>query len=201
MKGTRRLASGWMFFAILITAVGWFSAFPTPAQAQGSGVQGQNAVYSSSGACCQGSSAFIDASKFVQTGVDFCKVLNGILSGTSTSYPATGAVIDARGLNSANTSMTCTTAKPSPWAGITSPPPSTILLPATGGTPIIIPSTWILPSNTHLIGEGDGIPSTNFAPGTTLRAATSFSGAMIQLAGNLGTDGTYPGYFLPMREP
>ena len=61
--------------------------------------------------------------------------------------------------------------------------PSTILLPATGGatpTPIIISTPWILPSNTHLIGEGDGIPSSGFTPGTTIQAGTSFSGSMIQ---------------------
>jgi hypothetical protein len=57
--------------------------------------------------------------------------------------------------------MQCTT---SPWAGITKP--STILLPA--GT-ILIPKSWILPSNTRLIGEGDN-PST---AGTTIQACNS----------------------------
>jgi hypothetical protein len=86
-------------------------------------------------------------------------------------YPS-GAVIDARGLNSTNTSMTCTA---SPWAGISNPPPSTILLPATGGAtpnPIIIPnsSPWILASNTHLIGEGDAL---NDSPSGTVSDATT----------------------------
>jgi hypothetical protein len=80
--------------------------------------------------------------------------------------------------------MTCTA---SPWGSGSSylNVPSTILLPATGGTtspkPIIIPGTWILPPNTRLIGEGDGIPSGSSTPGTTIQAkANSFSGSMIQ---------------------
>jgi hypothetical protein len=32
----------------------------------------------------------------------------------------------------------------------------------------------------HLIGEGDGIPSTGSTPGTTIQPATGFSGSMIQ---------------------
>ena len=85
--------------------------------------------------------------------------------------------------------MTCTI---SPWGSGSGylNVPSTILLPATGGatpTPIIIPnsSPWILPSNTHLIGEGDGIPvyssgSLVSTPGTTIQAKSGFSGTMIQ---------------------
>jgi len=93
---------------------------------------------------------------FANGTLDFCGVLNNVLAHHTPSY---GAVIDARGLNSANTSMTCAA---SPWDGITNPPPSTILLPATSGatpTPIIISTPWVIPSNTHLIGEGDGIGS------------------------------------------
>ena len=89
---------------------------------------------------------------------------------------STGGVIDARGLNSNNVNMTCAA---SPWAGITTPPPSTILLPA--GT-ILIPTAWVLPPSTHVIGQGDNIGS-----GTTLQACNpktntcSFTGnTMIQ---------------------
>jgi hypothetical protein len=39
----------------------------------------------------------------------------------------------------------------------------------------------ILPANTHLIGEGDGITSSSFSPGTTIQAKSNFSGSsMIQ---------------------
>jgi hypothetical protein len=72
------------------------------------------------------------------------------------------------------TSMTC---GGTPWSGITSPPPSTILLPA--GT-IVIPSTWVLPQNTRLVGEGENNPLSS-APGTTIQAASgSLLSTMIQ---------------------
>jgi hypothetical protein len=81
---------------------------PTRAEGQ----QGNNAVYKNATTCCQKSVAFIDASVFGNSSTDICSVLNGILSGTSTTYPAGGAVIDARGLPAVNTSMKCTA---SPW--------------------------------------------------------------------------------------
>ncbi len=123
-----------------------------------------------------GSNVFIDASMFPAAGRDFCGVLKFVLQNIDQppTYPS-GAVIDARGLpGNTQTNMTCTT---SPWAGITNPPPSTILLPATGANPIVIPSTWNVPPNTHLIGEGDSIPSSGFTSGTTIQAANSFSGS------------------------
>jgi hypothetical protein len=87
-------------------------------------------------------------------GADFCKILNGIL--TSENYPPAGAVIDARGLpGNTQTNMTCSA---SPWAALSNPPPSVILLPATTtAAPIVIPSTWILPPNTRLIGEDESV--------------------------------------------
>jgi len=145
------------------------------------GQKGNNAVFNTSSNCspCTASPAFIDASVFAKTGVDFCKILNDILSGTSTTYPPGGAVIDARGLPGATgTSMVCTA---SPWAGITSPPPSTILLPATTATaPIVIPTTWVLPPNTRIVGEGGTIGSGTV--GTIIQAASGLtSGSMIQM--------------------
>ncbi len=104
--------------------------------------------------------------------------LNGII-------PSYGAVIDARGLNSGNTSMTCTSSQPSPWSGITSPPPSTIFMPA--GV-ITIPSTWAVPSGTHLIGMGDSVYS---GVNTTIVAVSGFSSgtAMIQFGSASGASG------------
>ena len=170
MKGRTRSVCGWVVFTIAVTFASWFPASPR-AIAQTS-VQGQDAVYNSVGQITN-SPAFIDASMFKSSEPDICAVLNGILSSTTTQYPATGAVVDARGLNSNNTNMKCSV---SPWAGITSPLPSTILLPA--GT-IQIPGTWILPSNTRLIGEGENNPL-SATPGTTIQATNVFSGSMIQ---------------------
>jgi hypothetical protein len=163
---TGRLSLG--FFGVVFLA--GVALLPTCADAQS---QGNNAVYhyvsiTNKGQCCKGSSAFIDASVFVSKATTFCGVLNYVLANINQppTYP-NGAVIDARGLNSGNTIMTCTA---SPWGSGSGylNVPSTILLPATGGatpTPIQIPSTWILPVDTRLIGEGDNISS-----GTTIQA-------------------------------
>jgi hypothetical protein len=177
MRFVTRFTPVWMYLGIAAVLACGLSAFPTLANAQGT--EGQDAVYSASGGVV-GSSSFIDASQFGLSTSNICKVLNGILSGSG--YPATGAVIDARGLpGTTGTSMTCTTANPSPWAGITSPPPSIILLPS--GT-IQIPSTWILPSKTHLIGEGVEIPpapsNLSSVPATNIQALSNFSSPMIQ---------------------
>jgi hypothetical protein len=173
MKSRPRPLSGCIFVTIIVVLVGWFSACPTRAWAQGTPAQGQNAVYPASGVCCQGSAAFIDASMFPSTGRDFCAVLGWVLTH---NYPAAGAVIDARGLpGNTQTSMTCSA---SPWAGIPNPvPPSTILLPATtGAAPIVIPGTWVLPNNTRLVGAGDALDdltSGTVSVGTTLQACKS----------------------------
>jgi hypothetical protein len=166
--------------AIIIAAL--FACFLMSSARSDAQSAGNNAVYNSSGTCtsssCGFSGAFIDASVFGLSTSNICKVLNGILS--SASYPAGGAVIDARGLPATGTNMTCST---SPWAGITNPPPSTILLPATGSgasaNPIVISNTWILPSSTHLIGEGDG------PFGTTIQMAYSTSLAPTQKDGGI----------------
>ena len=184
MQSSTRLASIAKVLPTVGVLVCCFSVSPVTANAQ-NGSQGQNAVYNNSNTVV-GSSAFIDASMFGGQNTTICKVLHDILN--SNSYPATGAVIDARGLPAATgTSMTCTTTNPSPWAGISNPPPSTILLPA--GT-IIIPGTWVLPNYTRLIGAGDALDylstgTGTVSVGTTLQAclpsvnhcSSSFSGS------------------------
>jgi hypothetical protein len=113
------------------------------------------------------SSSFIDASVFIAHGSDFCAVLTYMLNPTHGVIPSGGAVVDARGLNSNVTSMTCAA---SPWAGITGPPPATVLLPA--GTIVIQHPGWILPPNTRVIGVGND----DVATGTS----TVTSGTIIQ---------------------
>jgi hypothetical protein len=171
MKSPTRIAPKWLTCAIGVILGICLSEFPLLSNAQ----TGNNAVYNSSGTCtsssCGSSGAFIDATVFISKATDFCGVLNYMLTPSNGVIPPKGAVIDARGLNSVITSMTCTV---SPWAGIANPiPPSTILLPATGSgtsaTPIIISNAWVLPSNTHLIGVGDGVS------GTTIQAASGTS--------------------------
>jgi hypothetical protein len=135
------------------------SISPTPLSAQCTGSKGNNAVYASCG--LQGSTAFIDAGAFSSTG-DICARIHAVLT---TSYPASGAVIDARGIRPpSGSSQTCST---NPWAGISAP--STVLLPS--GT-IQISVQWILPSGTRIVGEGAGSPGAGV---TTIQAASGFT--------------------------
>ena len=106
---------GWAFFAIVALLVTWLLALPLQATAQTnscSGVQGQNGVYNPTcnnnhtpGAV--GSSAFIDATarleKTQPTSVLCCMAFLAAIH-----TPASGAVIDARGLpGNTQTKMTC----------------------------------------------------------------------------------------------
>jgi hypothetical protein len=177
-----------MLISAMVAAFGLTSAVPAGAQ----GSVGQNAVFNPSGNCnqCVGSSAFIDAYVLLSTpglAADLCDTLYGLFVGRQgfPPYPAGGAVIDARGIS--GTALTCT--KGSPWSegGSSVTTPSTILLPP--GT-IVIPSSWVLPSNTHLVGEGDNDPYSS-TPGTTIQVSGSFTapGSMIQFASASGASG------------
>jgi hypothetical protein len=184
----RRFSTVHACIATVTVLASWFLALPLQVNAQNTcptPSQGQNAVYNPT---CNngpvvGSSSFIDASMFAVSTDTICSTIYKILN--SVTY--TAAVIDARGLPGATgASMTCK-AGTTPWNnGATFVNvASTILLPATptaGATPrpIIISTPWVLPANTHLIGEGDGISDASFTPGTTIQAASSFSGSMIQ---------------------
>ena len=184
MRSTGRLISCHTFLAVVFALAGWVSLRTTRAEAQ----TGDNAVYNYLGTTVVHSPAFIDAKVFTTKppNNDLCSVLNYVLVKiVQLTYPQ-GAVIDARGLPAAGTSMTCPSSQPSPWSGITSPPPSTILLPATTSTtPISIPSMWSLPPNTHLIGEGDSIASSTTISTTIQAQSPSFSGSMIQFGSSL----------------
>jgi hypothetical protein len=168
----KRITSAWPLFGAVIALVTCCPFLLVRVEAQ----TGTNAVYNSSSTCspCTPSTAFIDASLFVNSppplSRNFCGVLNYILNPTNGVLPTGTIVIEARGLNAGNTSMTCTTTNPSPWGSGSSylNVPSTILLPA---ATIVIPSTWLLPNNTKLIGEGS-----NATGGTTIQAlANSFT--------------------------
>jgi hypothetical protein len=152
-----------MFRAVLFTLL---VVGPRPASAQTQNVTGYDAVYSSTGKAP--SPSFIDASVSQKiNGTNLCATIYNIFAGNSPNpgYPAAGAVIDARGI-SGSTALTCASGT-TPWNNGSNSVnlPSTILLPA--GT-IVIPTAWALPSNTHVIGQGDNIGS-----GTTLQACNS----------------------------
>jgi hypothetical protein len=182
MQTARRLTPTRVFLEIALLTVVWCAEFLPNATAQ-TGAQGNNDVFNSSGGQT-GSAAFIDASMFVGSvqNPNFCTVLNLVLASIvqPPTYPS-GAVVDARGLNSTNTNMTCTG---TPWSGITNPPPSTILLPAGS---ITIPSTWVLPNGTRVIGEGSTNPYATITAvfQTTIQASSSLTGAMIQFCSSV----------------
>jgi len=185
MKGASRLGSRRTVLSFVAALVGL--SFVAPAGAQLT-IPGNDAVYNSSGNTAL-SPAFIDASIFLpplgSQATDICDAIYQILRGNhnflKNGYPSSGAVIDARGVEG-TTNLTCTQGSPWTEGNNTVSAPSTILLPPTpAATPIVIPSTWTLPPNTHLIGEGEGILSTGFTLGTTIQAQSGFAGAMISL--------------------
>src|SRR5579862_464794 len=104
MKSTAGTSRGWKLLVVAAILVCWISAFAIFAQAQGS--QGQDAVYNSSSGIV-GSSAFIDASTFLNLatqGRDLCDTIFYVFNH---NYPSAGAVIDARGI-SGSTNLICT---------------------------------------------------------------------------------------------
>jgi len=177
-RDTRKRAKGVIFLAVVVLTA---SVLFRPSRAVGQNL-GNNAVYNSSGNCspnCAASAAFIDASVSQQLNqTDLCATIYNIFKGIkgNPTYPAAGAVIDARGI-SGSTALTCA-AGTTPWNnGATSvSAPSNILLPA--GT-IVISTGWVLPVNTHLIGQGD-----NIASGTVIQAASNV-GNMISFYSSL----------------
>jgi hypothetical protein len=184
MKSTLPVA----LFTGTIALMSWTFVSPTLVLAQ---AVGDDAVYNSTNGIAF-SPSFIDASTFLPPnstlGRDLCDAIYRLFTGFSgfPPYPAAGAVVDARGVSGAN--LTCSHG--SPWAegSSTVSTPSTILLPATtAAAPIVISTPWVLPSYTHLIGQGDAI--TSVSPlGTTIQVSGTFSGSssMIQFGSSSG---------------
>src|SRR5215471_11452380 len=175
MTGTR---SRTKFFAIVVVSITSFLTFPSLLQGQGD--PGNNAVYNSSGNCCVGSTAFVDARILMGQTDTICSVIFGILQ--PSTYPPAGMVIDARGIG--GSALVCA-ANTSPWLknGTSINKPSTILLPA--GT-ITIPNKWVLPGGTMLIGEGTStVSNANGLVQTTLQACkTGITGCTTDFPSN-----------------
>jgi hypothetical protein len=68
----------WISSVLAVVLIGSFGVFAPSAASQSAG---NNGVYSSSGSCspCGSSSAFVDASVFGGSSLNFCSVLNNIL--------------------------------------------------------------------------------------------------------------------------
>ncbi len=145
---------------------------------------GDNAVCNSMAACSnqKASPASIDASVF-SGGSDVCAQIRNALS----RLPATGGVIDARGVTPLTGHIfSCATGTPWFDGSIYTSIPSEILLPA---GQINMTEPWVLPSSTRLFGIGVFGDGSN-SPGTTLSACTiggscpiRAGGAMVQFGG------------------
>jgi hypothetical protein len=159
-------AAAFLFLACIVVGL------PIFASAQGVDA-GANAIYTYAATATAPSTSFVDASVFTgSSSSDVCGKINAVL--TWANYPASGTVIDARGIvpvvNTRN--YTCSM---NPWAGITTP--SIILLPS--GT-ITTSYTWVLPPYTRLIGVGaPGVMPSGTPSGTEISAGT-LTGAIIQ---------------------
>jgi len=181
MKNAKRRGYCCRLLTTLTIVISMFSVCPLT-QAQN---PGNNAVYNSSNSI-KPSLSFIDVSNLPQ-GFDLCDTIYRLFTGFLgyPPYPSAGAVIDARGA----TNLTCSHGSPWTEGANTVTLPSTILLPATtAAAPIVISSKWILPSYTHLIGQGDAITPNGFTLGTTIQASGTFpaSSAMIQFGSSSG---------------
>ena len=191
MKTARKLTASHCLRTTSVLLLTWLLVAPNRAAAQAAG---NNAVYSgTTNSSIVGSSSFIDASVLPSTAThDVCFRINYALY-LLTLSPYNGAgVIDARGINTSNSSSSsgALTCNYSPWSSssgqqsFTSFPNAVILLPA--GT-IGLKSTatpWVLPDRTRIIGVGSGANDTFV---TTLQAGPGVSGPMIEMGGSSGT--------------
>src|SRR5271156_5374163 len=158
------------WWIVVLLALGYFTT-GTSALAQCANYSnGYNTVYGScNNTAEQGSFAMVDASQFPGTG-DICAQIYAAFSAfmiNNNNAPTNGIVVDARGIAPSD----CTSG--SPWRGWGfqsngNPLPNVVLLPS-GIIPIH--GTWIMPSDTRLIGQGPGTLGTNgvLLGGTTLQ--------------------------------
>ena len=154
MKIAKTFIGSGLFFGTLAVLLG-LSALQAHSQAAGN-----NAVYKS-GTALTGSASFVDLVGANPAGIDICAKINTLLLASSFK---SGMVVDARGFGS-GTSQSCTS---NPFNTVAKT--STVLLPS--GT-ITISSTWVLPNQTRVFGEGPGQ--------TTLLAGGSFASPMMQM--------------------
>jgi hypothetical protein len=139
---------------------------PCTSQAQTENYEGYNIVYQTSAPSptLTTSPAFIDAlPAYNANGQDICAAINSIFVSTNPAYPSNGAVIDARGALPPSSALAVSCGS-NPFANANGKP-SVVLLPAAN---ITISTTWQLPSNTRIVGEGSNA--------TYIQAGSGFSG-------------------------
>lgn len=153
------------FLGTIAVLIACFAAAPTRAEGQCTNGQGLNAVYGNCSGSVgkQGTYAFIDASQYQSQG-DICQAMKTILNTFNTNN-ANGVVVDARGfpLPQGQNAYPCSV---NPWSNSLQPSNNVVLLPS--GT-ITLQTTWTLPTNTRIIGQGPNV--------TILQAASGFAGS------------------------
>jgi hypothetical protein len=170
--GAKKVATS----SFLVAAFVCIGVWSHPAYSQ-TPAQGNKTVIDSSGGPTP-STIWIDASAWwdqsTTTTPDLCYILNTIIALQISGGSTVGVVIDARGLYNSfltNAAVACTG---TPFPTSASSFAMTILLPA-ASIPML--STWTLPNNTRLVGEGQN---------TNLVAESGFTGTgyMIEMGGS-----------------
>jgi hypothetical protein len=164
MRLSQKSAPGWLFL------LGWLAISPSFAQ------QGTNAIHV--GNSNVASVAFVDATQYAGGSQDICAVIAYVLSSSGFyGNNSNGVVVDARGFTG---TLSCSV---NPFHNLFTSFPtelvsSTVLLPA---NTIPIQTTWVLPTDTRIVGEGSGV--------TVLQPTSNFGGTgdMIDMGYSPGT--------------
>jgi hypothetical protein len=160
--GAKKLATSGFLVAVFVCIGVWSH----PAYSQ-TPAQGNKAVIDSSGGPTP-STIWIDASAWwdesTTTNPDLCNILNTIIALQISGGSTVGVVIDARGLYNSFLTSPAVACTGTPFPTSASSFAMTILLPS---ATIPMSSTWIVPNNTRLVGEGQN---------TNLVAESGFTG-------------------------
>jgi hypothetical protein len=161
----------WFGVVVVLGLSSWLRAQTGPPP-----IKGQNAVVESQSGSVMPTNApaFVDASEY---GTDICTSIHDALQDWSPAN-SNGVVIDARAVSS----LDCTgSSYQNPWTGSAgSGFVDTVLLPAGN---IKIYQTWILISDTRIVGEGPNL--------TILQAGPSLTGDIVDMGGP-PVGGVYP---------
>ena len=145
INAEERQKRNWATFAATLALAFLFFTLPIGARAQ---AKGDNVVWANS-TVKTGTTAAIDAAAWCNNGdctsVDFCTMVNDAIT---QGLPSGGGVIDARGVVRSDGKEIPCNGNPFPQSNTV---PVTLLLPS---SVITVHATWVLPSNTKVIGEG-----------------------------------------------
>jgi len=188
-KPTKKLGLIVVNFALLVWLAG-LTVVTMEAQGPSTNYAGYSAVWSSQnpGPCASNGSFYICPSgEFIDAtqvgGTDLCAMINTALK-NAISNALKSVVVDARGV----TTLGCTS---NPFGSLNGTIGSTVLLPP--GIITLSASTWMLPANTRIVGEGTDVTVLSASSGTALQMGLSSGSAtgvgIEDLTINLGSGG------------